>query len=79
MCGYVHRYVYIYIYNIYIYMYINVDVIIFPFVYVALLLVVLFDVSFYPCLTFFEWNIRIKWEKIQAHSGQVVKAATGCF
>ena len=54
-------------------------VIILLFVDVALLLVVLFDVSFYPCLTFFEWNIRIKWEEIQAHSGQVVKAATGCF
>ena len=54
-------------------------VIILLFVDVALLLVVLFDVSFYPCLIFFEWNIRIKWEEIQAHSGQVVKAATGCF
>ena len=63
----------------YIYIYIYIDVIILLFVYVALLLVVLFGVSFYPCLIFFEWNIRIKWEEIQAHSGQVVKAATGCF
>ena len=61
------------------YIYIYIDVIILLFVYAALLLVVLFDVSFYPCLIFFEWNIRIKWEEIQAHSGQVVKAATGCF
>ena len=65
---------------IYIYIYIYIDAIMLPFVYVALLLVVvLFDVSFYTCLIFFEWNIRIKWEEIQAHSGQVVKAATGCF